>query len=362
MAKQTDIVIKASQFVSALFDERLPNFLVYHTIDHTIRVAKTTRKIGKAMMLGEEGIEVVTLAGWFHDTGYIELYRGHEEVSVRIAQEFLEQEGYPKEKIELVCGCISATKIPQQPHNLLEEIVADADLAGLGRKSFFDDSQLLLTEWEKEFDKTYSEQEWTENNINLLSGHKYFTSYAKEKYSRKHSENLQQLHQQLREINSFDDVFVSKHEYDTDSVPNIESFIPHSDRESEFEDISDLYVKEAAATDQKANMMTMTNVVIISICILTLVISKLGVNQVRGMIPIFLLALNSIVSALYSALAAKQNISDEATESGSSHRKILSKKYRYLNRSYSIFIYGLGVALSSIIVYYLVRLLSCVIR
>src|SRR5437879_3195121 len=125
MPEQTDIITKASDFVFDLFKARLPEHLVYHTYGHTQMVAETARKIGKGMRLGEEGIEVVMLAGWFHDTGYTELYRGHEEISIRIARYFLERNNYPEEKIELIAGCIAATRIPQQPQNLLEEIVAD---------------------------------------------------------------------------------------------------------------------------------------------------------------------------------------------------------------------------------------------
>jgi predicted metal-dependent HD superfamily phosphohydrolase len=153
------------------------------------------------MKLGEEGIEVVMLAAWFHDTGYTEKYRGHEEISVRIATEFLRGQQYPEEKIRLLTGCIRATKIPQQPHNLLEEIVADADLSGLGRKSFFAKSELLHHEWEKAFETRYSDEEWARQNLDLLREHRYFTPYASGKYNDTQAENIRRLSKKIRKLN-----------------------------------------------------------------------------------------------------------------------------------------------------------------
>ena len=37
-----------------------------------------------------------------------------------------------KKDIEIICGIIMATKIPQRPKNYLEEIICDADLNYLG--------------------------------------------------------------------------------------------------------------------------------------------------------------------------------------------------------------------------------------
>src|SRR5438105_2788564 len=98
MTAGIDIISKASAFIRNLFQERLPEYLVYHTFGHTKMVARTAGKIARAMGLGEEGIELVILAGLFHDTGYTEKYKGHEEVSIRIATDFLTAEEYSLEK------------------------------------------------------------------------------------------------------------------------------------------------------------------------------------------------------------------------------------------------------------------------
>ena len=49
-----------------------------------------------------------------------------------MAKEELPKFGLSEKDIELICGMIMATKIPQNPKTKLEKIIADADLEYLG--------------------------------------------------------------------------------------------------------------------------------------------------------------------------------------------------------------------------------------
>lgn len=64
----------------------------------------------------------------YHDIGFIDTHLEHEEIGRAITISQLKNYGYSKAKIEAVCGMIRATKIPQNPKNHLEQIIADADL------------------------------------------------------------------------------------------------------------------------------------------------------------------------------------------------------------------------------------------
>ena len=73
--------------ISALFTEKSPGENVYHDMTHTTEVVRGVAKIGKAAGLTEEELQLVTVAAWFHDVGYIEKEAGHEEVSARYARD-----------------------------------------------------------------------------------------------------------------------------------------------------------------------------------------------------------------------------------------------------------------------------------
>jgi HD superfamily phosphodiesterase len=194
MTEHHDIVSRTEEFVFDLFKRKLPDYLVYHTYAHTESVAKSARKLAEDMELGEEGVEAVVLASLLHDTGYTELYKGHEDVSIRIATEYLRAQALGEERIAVIAGCIRATRIPQSPRNILEEIVADADLSSLGKKSYFERSELLRIEWERAQGRHYTDDEWLEQNIDLLSRHTFFTRAAQERYGARQAENLRRLY------------------------------------------------------------------------------------------------------------------------------------------------------------------------
>jgi hypothetical protein len=73
---------------------------------------------------------------------------------------------------------IRATKIPQQPQNKLEEIIADADLDYLGRDDFFMIGGQLFNEL-KARNVVNQESDWDQIQIRFLENHHYFTTTAR---------------------------------------------------------------------------------------------------------------------------------------------------------------------------------------
>ena len=145
---QKSIVDIVSQFVINFIQNNLPKWAVYHTLDHTIETVETSVEIGLYYKLSKEQMEILSIAGWFHDTGYIYGPQNHEEKSVEIANNFLNQNDYPTESLSKVINCIMATKITSSPENLLEFIIRDADLVSLGRSDYFKTNNLLKQEFE----------------------------------------------------------------------------------------------------------------------------------------------------------------------------------------------------------------------
>jgi uncharacterized protein len=81
--------------------------------------------------------------------------------------------------IDEVTGCIAATKMPQSPQNLLQQIMCDADMFHLADDNYPGYASRLRTEWELILNKQYSDEQWRQINLNMLIQHKYFTDYGK---------------------------------------------------------------------------------------------------------------------------------------------------------------------------------------
>src|SRR5258707_8501247 len=102
----------AVAFFIEKMERELPAYLSYHNVDHTLRVMQHAAEIAAAEGITGEHLDKLRTAAALHDTGFIEKYAGHEEVSCRLAKEFLPQFDYTGTQIEDICELIRATKMP----------------------------------------------------------------------------------------------------------------------------------------------------------------------------------------------------------------------------------------------------------
>jgi uncharacterized protein len=158
--------------------ENLAPFLTYHDWKHTEHVIRMAEYIAHKENVSEEDISLIKTAALFHDAGFIDsVANGHEEASIKLAQNKLPQFGYSKNEIKIITGMIEATSIPQKPKTKLESILADADLEYLGTDSFKHIGTNLYHEL-KHTNPNLSMTEWNEIQIKFLQTHQYHTPYC----------------------------------------------------------------------------------------------------------------------------------------------------------------------------------------
>jgi predicted metal-dependent HD superfamily phosphohydrolase len=139
------------------------------------------------------------LSGWFHDCGHVVKYLGHEEDSLKLAEEWLRKERYPEEKLKQVLACIAATEMPQQPKNLLEEVICDADLFHLSLHEYCHIQFQLREEFKRVLNREYTDREWMEENLDFLNNHHYFTTYGKSVLADRKRKNIEKCQQLVAE-------------------------------------------------------------------------------------------------------------------------------------------------------------------
>ncbi len=191
---------KASAHVEALFRARRCGWTGFHNFEHAKAVVKACKEIGAATHLSAEDLEVVVLAGWFHDVGYLECGEGHEEKSIETAAAFLRKNRYPEEKIVQVAGCISATKLPQSPRSLLEQVLCDADIAHLASRNFLELTELIRIEIEHRLGREFTDVEWLTMNFDFVSRHRYHTEYARASFAVQLEKNVAALKRELHRV------------------------------------------------------------------------------------------------------------------------------------------------------------------
>jgi predicted metal-dependent HD superfamily phosphohydrolase len=193
-----EIIRKAEEYVCELL-KQLDTRYCYHDLEHTLRVKQAVEELSTAARLAPTEREVLLLAALFHDTGFTEVYHGHEQVSCRIAREFLQEQSYPSNQTEQVISCIEVTEMNATPDNRLEMLMKDADLSNLGQEDYLKYLARLRCEWEDVLHKKHSDAEWYALNHHFLKSHRYYTPTANSLYGHQFEANQKHLKQMAKE-------------------------------------------------------------------------------------------------------------------------------------------------------------------
>ncbi|MBK8516645.1 MAG: HD domain-containing protein [Saprospiraceae bacterium] len=288
-----DIIKKAEQFVIDTFNTSLPEIYVYHNYTHTRYVVKKVKEIAKAEKITEEEKEMVVLAAWFHDLGYIDGKKGHEERSANMASRFLRENDYPVEKEEVVIGCIKATDFNFTPITLLNQMIRDADTAHFAEDNYSDYSKMLKTECEILDGCNMSKKEWNSENIKIFNTHNYFTKYANATWLASKNKNLLSLNKSAtkKAKSKSDDNNRSERSVDTLFRVTLKNHITLSD-----------------IADTKANILLSVNAIIISVLISNLVPRLSDTENHYLMIPTITFVIFSAISIILSVMATRPNV------------------------------------------------------
>jgi uncharacterized protein len=165
----------AKKFILEKLGQGLKPIFTYHGKHHTLDVLHVTAELCTLEDINDYETKLLKTAALFHDTGFLYSPQNHEATSCEIVRETLPTYEYTGEEIERICDMIMATKIPQNPKNHLEKILADADLDYLGRDDFFNIGNSLFEEL-KALGVLQTMQEWNNLQVKFLESHHYHTN------------------------------------------------------------------------------------------------------------------------------------------------------------------------------------------
>lgn len=405
---QLVLLQEAQTLVTDMLQNKLSKSIRFHTLQHTLEVVGACQVIGDFMQLSEDDRFTLNLAAWFHDTGYISGdSKDHESVSVLLADEFMSKHNISQELRTKVRACINATRMPQSPDSVLEQIICDADLFHLGTDSFEEKSKLLREELNNFGDNDVSKKDWRKINIRFLERHTYFTPYGREKLQPVKGEHLAELI--AKDEKKPEKMKPEKKEKDKEKnkikdpveIAAAEEAKRKKDREKEadrsiatvFRIMAQSHTNLSQMADSKANILISVNSIILSIMMASL-FEKLATDP-QLQIPVSVITIVCVSSIVFGILATRPNVShgtftkdDIANKRtnllffGNYHNMsledynwgmtemlgdkyymnasmikdqyflgvVLAKKYKYLRVAYNIFMYGLILAMLAFVI------------
>jgi HD superfamily phosphodiesterase/uncharacterized membrane protein len=396
--RNEQLLTAARDFVTEHFHQRVKPHFVFHTLEHTEDVVEACSIMADHYNIDEDDRLVLLLAAWFHDTGYSKgEAAGHEEESIRISTEFLLSKGVDETTVNRVSSCIQATRMPQSPVSQIEKILCDSDLYHLATGDFKARSQLLRQEQEKLLGHKIEKKDWKKNNIQFLETHKYFTTFGQDVLEPKKHGNLQELKnkkdkkEEEKQAAKEEEVF--PYVYEEAAYGAAEKDLKALKKDTErgvqtmFRTTSQNHFELSALADSKSNIMISVNAIIISV-VLTVLIARLPFYP-QYIIPTILLLVVCLAAIIFAILATRPSISSgKFTEEDIRNKKanllffgnfyemgieeyqwgmnemlkdrdylynsmikdiyflgvVLAKKYRYLRIAYTIFMWGLIIA------------------
>jgi uncharacterized protein len=191
---------RARRYALQRLEQDLPSNLFYHDVAHTRDdVVPAARRLAALEGLDGEELLLLTTAALYHDLGFIEQYDDNEAIGARIAAQVLPRFGYQPAHVEVVSDIIMATRLPQTPHTLLEEIMADADLDVLGRDDFWIKNVALRAELAA-FGRQTSDEEWYRRQLEMLRTHRYFTASARRLRDSGKQKHLEEILRRLNDL------------------------------------------------------------------------------------------------------------------------------------------------------------------
>lgn len=383
-------------YIHAYFENHHDEKYVYHNIEHTEDVARAAEEIGNHFQLNETDFFSVVAAAWFHDIGYMINPADHEKEGVTAATAYLKEKGVPESVIHAVQGCILATRVPQNPHGLLEDIICDADMYHLGTDDFMHYNKRMRKESEAIQGKDSIDREaWTRSTLELLKNHHYHTDYCRlllDETKRKNEHKLREKLQKLTEEKE-SQAHSEPAEQDKPEKKQKEGGSQDKSIQTMFRISSSNNQHLSKLADYKAHVMVSVNSIILSVT-LGLLLKQLGFDS-KLAIPTYIILVVCLLAIIFSVLATRPNLPRHGYSAKEIEEKkinllffgnffrlsmdeyidevqkvmrdpdyldiaiikdiyaegvVLARKYRLLRISYDIFMYGIVVSVLAFII------------
>ncbi|GJM32172.1 MAG: hypothetical protein DHS20C18_11730 [Saprospiraceae bacterium] len=317
------LIAELERHIEKYFEESIPADYVYHDLYHTQSVVQSALDIARGYNLSEQELEVLQIAAWFHDVGYTEGQEGHEKRGCEKAREFLCKYQYPEASVKLVEGCILATKIPQSPRHLIEEILCDADLSHLGMDQYWDRCGRVRQEMLLIHGVVMSEQEWVDFEMGFMTRHRYHTEAGRKLYEKQKEKHVRQLYKRKLRLNpgiseeSMEfpvPIKAKKKKKKKDKEDDIPKGLELKQLnlgrgvETMYRTTYRTHVNLSSIADNKANIMLSINAIIISIIVANLV-PRLETNT-KLIIPTLVLLAVCLVALVFAILATQPKVTE----------------------------------------------------
>jgi hypothetical protein len=351
-----------------------------------------------AEIASEAGLQVMdfenaVVATWFRYAGIQDIGAGQTNEMRELLHGFFNQVGYPQTDQVIVQEAIDTVLSGKYADTPVKQVVSDAVNSQLASPDFLENIILIRKELNKIKGEDRSELQYMEYFLSLFVKERYYTVFAREKYTKIRQRNFEYIEKRVREIKE-DNHKEKKSKNKPDTLPVLSS------RESEemFKLAFRNYNHLISVADSKASLLINVNSIIISVMI-AFVLGKIE-KSIFILWPTIIQLIVSLLTILMAILASrpqsnsflknkksnsvqrfffgsfdmvdtaflqikweeyyqelsglfrndKETVYLEIYKESFNVRKVLSRKFCYLAMAYWIFLLGLLVSVISFVI------------
>lgn len=325
MCKITNQLLTESEnYISEFLAEKLPENIFYHNFNHALLVKKYAEVIGNNSKLNDKEMNILRISALFHDVGHVYSHENHVEEGVKIASDFMLKHHVDEESINQVSNIILATKIPQNPHDKIAEVLCDADLMYIASENCYEQFELMYEETKMKQEEFSNRTIFELDSIRFFSEHSYFTEYGKTVLQPKKEAAFSRILERMkrRELKRNKKDPINKNASYSRGVETLFRLTARNQ------------INLNSIADNKSNILISVNAIIISI-IITMLVGNLG-DVTNNIIPVIVFLVISLATIILAILSTRPNVkwADYTEDDLKQHKVDLTFFGNFINMEY----------------------------
>lgn len=304
---ETPLVAAARGHVLQLWNAQHDARLVYHNFAQAAAVAEQAATIARAEGLPDTDRELVQIAAWFHNIGYLYDPRQAAETSAIRAEFFMVEQKCAPEKIERLRQTIAGAFASKNPELETARVLRDAVRAYDWAETYDSRSPLLQLEQELLSGQAPDAAAWQEFVRKQLQ-EPFLTASAKQTYEPALAARLLDLHRQL----STPAISPAKKKKTEQAAPERFDRLARrplrSSIQTYFRANYANHIRLSAIADNKAHIMISVNSILLSVAISLLTYQTFTNRNPLFILPIILFLVTSLSSLIYAVLSSKPRV------------------------------------------------------
>ncbi len=304
------IIKQVEEYILDIFNDNGNTKLLFHDYRRAAEVCNLIQDIGHYSGFNQNSAEtqIAKISAWFYAAGLLRQFDNPITIGKNMAARFLREKNFSEEGVKRVMACIESFRADTPNETVESQLLHDASLAYWATSNNFRLAPLKRLEEELVSDKKYTQEEWEQNHLDSLLQSRFYTPYGQMVFSPILNQNIIDQKKRTDSI-----LLKKKNKKGTEDnlfrkFQGLEPKYPMRGAQTFFRSVYRNHINLSAIADNKANMMTGINAILISVVLSVVTYGRLIFEKPQTVMPITIFVLTALVSLIFSVAAASPRV------------------------------------------------------